>query len=38
MLIEGLEPLPSGTLDTLRRASTASVTTELFKLASATAS
>ena len=32
MLIEGLEPLPSGALDTLRRASTASVTTELFKL------
>jgi len=32
MLIEGLEPLPAGVLDTLRRASTASVTTELFKL------
>jgi regulator of RNase E activity RraA len=32
MLIEGLDPLPPGTLDTLRRASTASVTTELFKL------
>ena len=32
MLIEGLEPLPSGTLETLRRASTASVTSELSKL------
>jgi regulator of RNase E activity RraA len=32
MQIEGLEPLPAGVLDTLRRASTASVTTELFKL------
>ena len=32
MLIEGLEPLPSGTLETLRRASTASVTTELSRL------
>ncbi|MDP8921595.1 MAG: ribonuclease activity regulator RraA [Chloroflexota bacterium] len=32
MLIEGLEPLPSGTLETLRRASAASVTTELSKL------
>ena len=32
MLIEGLEPLPAGTLDTLRTAGTASVTTELFKL------
>ena len=28
----GLEPLPSGLLDTLRRASTASITAELFKL------
>ena len=32
MLIEGLEPLPAGTLETLRRASTASITAELFKL------
>lgn len=32
MLVEGLEPLPAGTLETLRRASTASVTSELFKL------
>ena len=28
----GVEPLPSGVLDTLRRASTASITSELFKL------
>jgi regulator of RNase E activity RraA len=32
MQIEGLQPLPVGVLDTLRRASTASVTSELFKL------
>src|SRR5687767_15603429 len=32
MPMEGLEPLPSGVLDTLRRASTASITSELFKL------
>jgi regulator of RNase E activity RraA len=32
MSIDGLEPLPSGLLDTLSRASTASVTSELFKL------
>jgi regulator of RNase E activity RraA len=32
MPVERLEPLPSGVLDTLRRASTASITTELFKL------
>jgi regulator of RNase E activity RraA len=32
MPIEGLDPLPSGVLDTLRRASTASITSELFKL------
>src|SRR6185295_11284374 len=32
MPAEGLEPLPSGVLDTLRRASTASLTAELFKL------
>ena len=32
MLVEGLEPLPSGALETLREASTASVTSELFKL------
>lgn len=32
MLVEGLEPLPAGVLDTLKRASTASVTSELFKL------
>jgi regulator of RNase E activity RraA len=28
---DGLEPLPAGVLDTLRRASTASITSELFK-------
>ena len=32
MPAEGLEPLPSGVVDTLRRASTASITSELFKL------
>jgi regulator of RNase E activity RraA len=32
MAAERLEPLPSGLLDTLRRASTASITAELFKL------
>ena len=32
MPTEGLEPLPAGVLDTLRRASTASITAELFKL------
>jgi regulator of RNase E activity RraA len=32
MQIEGLEPLPDGTLEALRRASTASVTSELAKL------
>ncbi len=32
MPAEGLQPLPSGLLDTLRRASTASITAELFKL------
>lgn len=32
MLVEGLDALPTGTLDTLREASTASVTSELFKL------
>jgi regulator of RNase E activity RraA len=32
MSAAGLEPLPSGVLDTLRRASTASITSELFKL------
>ena len=32
MLVEGLEPLAAGTLETLRVASTASVTAELFKL------
>jgi regulator of RNase E activity RraA len=31
MLIEGLEPLPAGTVEALRAASTASVTSELFK-------
>ncbi|MCC7369835.1 MAG: ribonuclease activity regulator RraA [Chloroflexi bacterium] len=32
MLIEGLEPLPAGVLEKLGQASTASVTSELFKL------
>lgn len=32
MLVDGLEPLPSGALEALREASTASVTSELFKL------
>ena len=32
MLVDDLEPLPDGTLDLLRQASTASVTAELFKL------
>ena len=32
MPAEGSEPLPSGVLETLRRASTASITSELFKL------
>jgi regulator of RNase E activity RraA len=32
MSLEGLEPLPAGVLDTLKRASTASITAELFKL------
>jgi regulator of RNase E activity RraA len=32
MPVEGLEPIPAGVLETLKRASTASITTELFKL------
>jgi regulator of RNase E activity RraA len=32
MLVQGLEPLPSGVIDTLRRAGTAPITSELFKL------
>lgn len=32
MLVEGLDPLPFGTVEALREASTASITAELFKL------